>query len=73
MLTWYIKYCTNNLVAPLVDTQTALNKEFDRPKSETQSVVGFKEIMMRIGETPWELDQRLKCGIREANMNLIGS
>jgi len=56
-----------------VDTQTALNKEFDRPKSETQSVVGFKEIMMRIGETPWELDQRLKCGIREANMNLIGS
>jgi len=22
------------------------------------------------GKTPWELDQRLKCMIREANMNL---
>jgi len=22
------------------------------------------------GDTPWELDQRLKCTIREANMNL---
>ena len=25
---------------------------------------------MQSGETPWELDQRLKCKIREANMNL---
>ena len=72
-LTWYIKYCTDNLVASLADTQTALNKEFSRPKSETQSVVGFKEIAMRIGETSRELDQRLKCGIQEANMNLIDS
>jgi len=23
------------------------------------------------GETPWELDQRLKCMIHEANMNLM--
>ena len=23
------------------------------------------------GETPWELDQRLKCMICEANMNLM--
>lgn len=35
-----------------------------------QSIVGFKEIMMRLDETPWELDQRLKCTIHEANMNL---
>lgn len=26
---------------------------------------------MKPGETAWELDQRLKCKIREANMNLI--
>jgi len=32
--------------------------------------VGFKEITMKPSETPWELDQRLKCKIREANMNL---
>ena len=25
---------------------------------------------MLLGETPWELDQRLKCTIREANMTL---
>lgn len=26
---------------------------------------------MLLGETPWELDQRLNCMIHEANMNLI--
>lgn len=26
---------------------------------------------MKPSEKPWELDQRLKCKIREANMNLI--
>ena len=48
-----------------------LDKEFSRPKSEAQSFVGFKEIAMKLGETPWELDERLKCTIREANMNLM--
>lgn len=72
-LTWCIKYCTDNPMASLAYTQTTLNKDSNRPKSETQSVVGFKEIAMKIGETPWELDQRLKCGIREASMNLIDS
>lgn len=47
-----------------------LNKEFSRPKSEAQLIVGFKEIAMKPGEAPWELDHRLKCKIREANMNL---
>jgi len=32
--------------------------------------MGFKEIMMKPSEIPWELDQRLKCQIRESNMNL---
>ena len=54
----------------LVDIQTTQNNEFSRPKSEAESIMGFKEIMMKIGETPWDLDQRLKCIIREANMNL---
>ena len=54
-----------------MDIQTALNKEFSRPKSEVQLIVGFKEIMMKPDETPWELDQRLKCKIYEYNMNLM--
>lgn len=70
-LTWYIKYFTDNLPSTLADIQTALNKEFSIPKHEAQSIVGFKEIMMKPGETPWDLDQRLKCMIHEANMNLI--
>lgn len=55
-LTWYTKCYTDNPLASLVNTQTALNKEFGTPKSKTQSVVGFKEIAMRIDKTPWELD-----------------
>ena len=65
-LTWYIKYCTDNLMASLADIQTALNKEFSRSKSEAQSIVGFKDIMMKPHETPWDLDQRLKCTIHES-------
>jgi len=56
--------------AKVADIQVALNREFRRPKSEAQSIVGFKEIMMLPGDMPWELDNRLKCTIREANMNL---
>jgi len=48
-----------------------LNKEFRRLKSEAQSIIGFKEITMLPSETPWELDQRLKCTIHEANMTLM--
>jgi len=40
----------------LADIQTMLKKEFSRPKSEAKSIVGFKEIMMKPGETPWDLD-----------------
>lgn len=47
-----------------------LTREFSRLKSEAQSIIGFKEITMLPGKTPWELDQRVKCMIREANMNL---
>jgi len=69
-LTWFIKYCIGNPTSGLADIQTMLNKEFNRPKSEAQSTVGFKDIMMKPGETPWDLDERLKCMICEANMNL---
>lgn len=64
-LTWYIKYCSDNPMALLAKTKVALNKEFSKPKSDSQSVVGFKEIMMRVDETPWELDQRLKFQIQK--------
>jgi len=70
-LTWYIKYSNDNPSARVADIQAALNREFSRPKSEVQSIGGFKEIMMLPGKTPWELDQRLKCMIHEENMNLI--
>ncbi len=67
-LTWYIRYYSNNPLTSLVDTKATLNKEFSKPKSDSQLVVGFKEITMSVDETPWELDQSLKCVIREANM-----
>ena len=67
-LTWYIKYCSDNPLMSLVETKETLNKEFSKPKSDSQSVIGFKEIMMRVDETPWEFDQKLKCQIRSANM-----
>lgn len=70
MPTWYIKYFNDNPNVALAKIQTTLNKEFSRPKSEAQTIVGFKEIAMKPGETPWELDHRLMFTIREANMNL---
>jgi len=73
VLTWYIKYCTDNPLASFTNTKAALDKEFSNPKSESQSIVGFKEITMTASETPWELDQILKCVIREANMQLTDS
>ena len=60
VLTWYIKYCIDNPTIALADIHTSLNKEFSRPTSEAQSIIGFKEIMMKHGEKPWELDERLK-------------
>ena len=41
-LTWYIKYCYENPLASLADTKADLNKEFIKPKSDSQSVLGFK-------------------------------
>lgn len=68
MLTRYIKYYYDNPLASLAETKDALNKEFSKPKSDSQLVIGFKEIMMRVDEMPWDLDQRLKCQIQEAHM-----
>lgn len=56
--------------AGITDIQSALNGEFSRPKLEAQSIIGFNDITMLLGETPWELDQRLKCTIHEDNMTL---
>ena len=69
-LTWYIKHSNDNPNSGITDIQAVLNKKFSRPKSKAQSIIGFKEITMLPGETTWELDQRLKCTIHEANMNL---
>ena len=67
VLTWYINYCFDNPLSSLAETKVTLNKELTKPKSDSQSVIVFKEIMMRVDEMPWELDQRLKCQIQEAN------
>lgn len=70
-LTWYIKHSNDHPNARIVEIQNALNREFSRLKLGTQSIIEFKEIVMLIGETPWDLDQRLKSTIREANMMLM--
>jgi len=70
-LTWYIKNSNDHLDAGIAEIQNALNWEFSRPKSETQLILGFKEIMMLPSDTPWDLDQRMKSTIREANMTLM--
>ena len=65
---WYIKHSSDHPNARIAEIQDAFNKKFSRPKSETHSIIGFKEIVMLPGETPWDLDQCLKSMIREANM-----
>jgi len=69
-LTWYIKYSNDNPNVGVVNIQTMLNKEFSRPKYEAQLIMGFERIVMKLGETPWELDHILKCKIHETNINL---
>lgn len=51
-LTWYIKYSNDNPNDGVAYIQTMLNKEFNKPKSKAQSLVGFKEIVMKLGKTP---------------------
>jgi len=54
----------------LVETKMTLNKEFSKSKSDSQSMIEFKEIMMKVEETPWDFDQRLRCQMRQANMKI---
>lgn len=72
-LKWYIKYSNDHLNVGIMEIQIALNREFNRPKSKTLSIIGFKEITMLPSETPWDLDQRLKGIVREANMTLTNA
>jgi len=70
-LTWYIKHSNDQPNAGITEIQNALNREFNCLKSEMQSIIGFKEIMMLLGETPWDLNQWLKSMIHEANITLM--
>jgi len=72
-LTCYIKHSNDHPNVGIAEIQTELNREFSRTKLETQSIIGFKEIAMLPSETPWDLDQRLKSMIHEANMMLTNS
>jgi len=69
-LKWYIKHFNDHTNVGIIDIEAALNREFSELKSETQSIIGFKEITMLPSETPWDLDLRLKSMIHEANMTL---
>ena len=51
-LTWYIKHSNDHPNVGIAEIQNALNREFNRPKSEIQSIIRFKEILMLLGETP---------------------
>ena len=51
-LTWYIKHSNNHPNTGIAEIEVALNRELSRPKSETQSIIEFKEIAMLPGETP---------------------
>ena len=51
-LKWYIKHSNDHPNARIVEIQNVLNREFRRLKSETQSIIKFKEIVMLLGETP---------------------
>jgi len=62
-LTWYIKHSNDHPNARIAEIWDVIKKEFSWPKLETQSIIGFKEIVMLLGETPWDLDQRLKSTI----------
>ena len=50
-LTWYIKHSNDHPNAGITEIQNALNREFGRPKSKTQSIIRFKEIVMLPSET----------------------
>ena len=52
VLTWYIKHSNDNQNVGIADIQAALNREFSKPKSKAQSIMGFKEITMLPGENP---------------------
>lgn len=69
-LTWYINHLNDHPNAGIEEIQIALNREFSWLKYETQSIIGFREVAMLLGETPWYLNQRLKSMIHEANMTL---
>jgi len=55
-LIWYIKHSNDHPNVGIEEIQNAFNREFSWPKLETQSIIGFKEIAMLPGETPWDLD-----------------
>jgi len=52
VLTWNIKHSNENPNVGIADIQAALNREFRRPKLETQSIVRFKEITKLLDQTP---------------------
>lgn len=69
-LSWYIKNNMVNPVASLVATKNTLNVEFKKPKLQSQCITKIKEIKQVVNEIAWDVDQRLKCLIGQANFHI---
>jgi len=53
-----MKHINDHPTNGIAEIHLALDKEFSWPKLETQSIIGFKEIVMLPRETPWDLDHK---------------
>ena len=55
-LNWYMKF-SGGQAKTLGEIQTALIKEFKKPKSESQCIIKLNEIKQMVGEYTWDFDQ----------------
>ena len=60
-LTWFMKFSTNTQQPKTIQKiKDELNKEFKKPKSESQYITELKEIKKMPHELVWDFDQRFK-------------
>lgn len=57
--------------SPILDeTKTVLNAKLKKPKSQSQCIMEIKEIKQVVSESFWELDQRFKMLLGQANFQI---
>jgi len=57
----------------MLETQQALNSDFNRPQSQAQSIKNLKEIQPRVNEFVWDFDKKWKFLIQQANMTITNN